>query len=630
MAVLGLAIVLFPVVSVGWAQKVPPSDTLLPNTTRGYFSVPNMSGLSDRWNKTQLGQLIKDPAMKAFVEDLRRQFDERWSGAREKLGFTLDDLRGLSGGEVSGALIQPGPEQVASVLLVDVTGHRKETDALLEKISANLKKQEATLSQDEVSGVKVKVFALAKPHGKGSDEPQLYAIFFLKGDLFGVCDHLDVAKGILARAGGKSGGSLAEAPAYQAVMKRLKADAGKEVSQVRWFIQPMGYLEVLRTARPEPQRRRGRTMLDVLRAQGFTGLRGAGGTLDFAVDGYEMVHRTAVFAPPPREKSMKMLKFPNATEFAPQRWVPGAVANYCTFYVDVSNAFEKLGPMVDELINEGKPGLWQDMVDGFRDNPNGVKIDLRKELVAHLGNRVTIVADYELPITTTSERLLFAIEVKNEKAVAAALTKLFKNDREMRRQELKEFDGRVIWESVPEDEAKVPEVRLELPGLGPDADKPPRTLPSRQGALMPNQAITVAHGHLLIASHLSFLKKVLGKIPDRDTLTRSVDYRLISKGLAKSGGAQRMAENFAKTDEQYRPTYELIRQGKMPESETLLGRLLNTFLGVGKKGVPRKQEIEGSKMPEFDFVRRYLGPAGLYAVSEENGWFIKGFLLPKQ
>jgi hypothetical protein len=588
-----------------------------------------MSSLSDHWNKTQLGQLVKDPAMKAFIEDLRRQFNERWSGARERLGFALEDLQGLPGGEVAGALIQPGPEQVASVLLVDVTGHRKEADALLEKVSANLKKQGATLSQHEVSGVKVKEFALAKAHGKGSDEPQLYAIFFLKDDLLGVCDDLEVAKGMLARALRKSGGSLAEVPAYQAVMKRLKADAGKEVAQVRWFIQPMGYLEVLRAARPESQRRRGRTMLDVFRAQGFTGLRGAGGTLDFAVDGYEMIHRTAVFAPPPREKSMKILKFPNATEFSPQPWVPGAVANYCTFYVDVHNAFENLGPMVDELYNEGKPGFWNDILAGLHTDPNGPKINLRKELVAHLGNRVTIVADYELPITPTSERLLFAIEAKDEKAVAAALTKLFKNDREMRRLDL---EGRVIWESVPEDHSAEQVVDVQgLPPLGPDTGKPPRALPSRQGSLMPNEALTVAHGHLLVASHLSFLKKVLGKIPERERLTSAVEYKLVAKATAKmAGDRKKMADNFAKTDEQYRPTYELIRQGKMPESETLFGRLLNTFLGPGKKGVPRKQEIEGSKMPEFDYVRRYLGPAGLYATSEENGWFIKGFLLPKQ
>ena len=33
--------------------------------------------------------------------------------------------------------------------------------------------------------------------------------------------------------------------------------------------------------------------------------------------------------------------------------------------------------------------------------------------------------------------------------------------------------------------------------------------------------------------------------------------------------------------------------------------------------------------PEFDLVRRYLGPSGLFTKSEDNGWFITGCLLTK-
>jgi hypothetical protein len=94
--------------------------------------------------------------------------------------------------------------------------------------------------------------------------------------------------------------------------------------------------------------------------------------------------------------------------------------------------------------------------------------------------------------------------------------------------------------------------------------------------------------------------------------------------------AEKAAQTFGRTDEQTRATYELIRQGKMPESETMLGRVLNTVFGAGKKGVPRKQEVDPRKMPDYEFVRRYLGPAGMQVVSEPDGWFFKGVLLPKK
>jgi hypothetical protein len=44
----------------------------------------------------------------------------------------------------------------------------------------------------------------------------------------------------------------------------------------------------------------------------------------------------------------------------------------------------------------------------------------------------------------------------------------------------------------------------------------------------------------------------------------------------------------------------------------------------------REQSIDGSKLPDFQAVRRYLGPAGLFSRSEDDGWFMTGVLLNKQ
>jgi hypothetical protein len=148
--------------------------------------------------------------------------------------------------------------------------------------------------------------------------------------------------------------------------------------------------------------------------------------------------------------------------------------------------------------------------------------------------------------------------------------------------------------------------------------------------LMPHAAVTAAHGHLLIASHLDFLKKILPQLAAREQLARDVDYRLVNGTLLQFAPPEHCLEAFSRTDEEYRPTYELIKLGKMPESETMLARILNAIAGPTKKGVGRKQRINGSKMPDFQIVRRYLGPAGMEMTSEANGWFVKGFMLPKQ
>jgi len=157
---------------------------------------------------------------------------------------------------------------------------------------------------------------------------------------------------------------------------------------------------------------------------------------------------------------------------------------------------------------------------------------------------------------------------------------------------------------------------------GPDAEEEPK--------LLPNRVVTVAHDHLFVASHIDFLKEVLKLAPQRQTLGGCVDYRVVDMTIQRMGITKSCARMFSRTDEEYRPTYELIRQGKMPKSETILGRLLNAMFGTGKKGVERPQKIDGSKLPDFDTIRRYLGPAGLIVTTEETGWFFKGFTLSKE
>jgi len=136
---------------------------------------------------------------------------------------------------------------------------------------------------------------------------------------------------------------------------------------------------------------------------------------------------------------------------------------------------------------------------------------------------------------------------------------------------------------------------------------------------------------LLISSHRDFLAAVLQPRATRATLARNPDYARVAEILNKQGIPDRCAWSFALTDEKYRPTYEMIRAGKMPVSRSVLGRILNAILvNEQTDRTVRQQAIDGKSLPEFDAVRRYLGPAGLIIATEPTGWFLKGFTLHKQ
>ena len=65
------------------------------------------------------------------------------------------------------------------------------------------------------------------------------------------------------------------------------------------------------------------------------------------------------------------------------------------------------------------------MVDAFREDSLGPQIDLDRDLIAHLGQRTTVVTDYREPILGHGERFLLAVEVTDPLPVASAVYRLY-------------------------------------------------------------------------------------------------------------------------------------------------------------------------------------------------------------
>jgi len=616
------------------AMAARPSDSLLPNTTKGYLSVTNVNRLIDRFNATQVGKLAQDPMMAPFAKDIKRQLREKFFKTRNRLGVDLADLKDVATGEASAALVGlRGGASAASVVLADVTGHEKQAEALLAKIDRKLRGDGATRKVYAAHGGQLTVYTFPKR----GDRPAEQAAFFLHEGMLGATNNRGVAEAILGRFSGNAHDCLARHPGYRGVMDRCRADAGESVPEMRWFIEPFGFVDAIRAADPAYTRRRGQDLAKILAGEGFDAIEGIGGYVSFLVDDrYEIMHRTMVFAPPVEKKkeggdnyrrAARMLDFPNGGPLAPASWIPREVALYASFNWKTHKAFDASETLVDAMI--GQQGAFQDILDGIREDQVGPQIDLRTELVGHLGSRLTVIADYELPITPQSERWLCAVESTNETELASTIQRTMETDPNAIRHE---FHGHVVWE-ITEDETDLPELSIESPALSPLATGAPQAATDAQGdegeRSLPSSAVAVAYGHLLIASHFDFLVKVLVESQQRETLAASADYRLVAADSAKVGPQEICFRLFSRTDDAYRPTYELIRTGRMPEAESLLGKFLNSVLG-DEDDVLRQPQIDGSKLPDFEMVRRYLGPGGMTVHSEPNGWFAVGFMLNKE
>ncbi len=619
----------FPVVvlvaGVESRAAVPPAENLLPNTTKGFLTAASMDVLRDSWNKTQIGQLMQDEAMKPFVEDFQRQMQDKWLKTHQKLGITWDDLQEVPSGEVALGLILPSATEAAAVIVANVAGHEKQTASLLEKINRNLTSQKATRHTRKVGSVVLTVFDVPKTE----DEAARQVAYFVNADLLAAADNLKVLEGILARQEGNKADSLATLNAFSAITKRCQKGAGDLAPHARWFVEPFGYADAIRVANDQP-RKKGTDMLKILKEQGFTAIQGIGGFVNFNVEPYEMLHRTFVFAPGNSNGerftlAARMLDFPNGGEFIPPNWVPRDVATFAAFNVNTKNAFESSKTLVNAVVGDE---VFEDVLDSIRTDENGPQIDIRRDVIALLGNRMSVISDLQLPVTPKSERMLVAVDTTDQARLAAVIKKWMESDPDTRRRLI---NGHEVFEVVDE-KADLPMVTIEnSPAIGNSLVKPEEQEEEKEEkALMPNSAVTVAHGHLFVATHIDILAKVLAPVEERELLSNSADYHRVQVELTKlAGGAEQFAQVFTRTDDAYRGTYELVRAGKMPEAESMLGKMLNNLLGETKEGVLRQQRIDGSKLPDFDVARRYLGPAGVTATAEADGWFAVGFTLSK-
>lgn len=612
------------------ARAAVPSETLMPLSTRGYASIGDINELCEKWNQTQMGQLVQDEAMQPFIEDLKNQLKRKITGLREKLGLEWSDLRGVAGGEIGLGLVERENDRAAVALVVDVSDHRTEMDALLVKVNKVLTKRGAAKKVTDVSGTTMTTYTVPAKEEGGIEQT---AVYFVKDDMLCASDNRAEAEEMLRRFDGAVGNRLADFQPYQVTMSRCQDESEGLEPHIRWFVDPFGYARAVRSLAVSNEKSRSKDYVKILGDQGFDAIQGLGGHVSMAVGGaFELLHRTSVYAPPIPDLAdkyrlaMRMMEFPNSNNLHAQDWSPRELATYRTFNCDLANAFENVDTLFDAML--GYEDAFANVLEGLERDPYGPQIDVRKDFVDHLGNRVTLVTDYEVPITPKSERFLFVIEVTDEEAIAATVKKFMASDPNAVKTL---FQGKTVWE-LQEAQEEIPELDIAVSDL--DLLEPAEVAPgeSGKGKAFSTSAVCVADGHLFIASHIDFLKEIFSLDTPQSKLETAGDYREVDNALSQLSSGEASARFFVRTDEAYRPIYELLRQGKMPESETLLGRLLNRLLSPPDdegEGILREQKIDGRQLPDFEMVRRYFSPAGTVVRSNDDGWIIVGATLSK-
>jgi len=483
-------------------------------------------------------------------------------------------------------------------------------------------------------------------------------------------DHRAVMQDILNRFENPGDDNVAAIPAYQSAMEHCQQAAGDTQPQIRWFVEPFGYAKTIQAAAGvNPQ---GKNFHELLIGQGFGALKGAGGWVHVAEGDHEFRHHTWVSAPAATDAiaaqiaketaaaeagierdpriaakesdkyvlAMRMLDFPNSENQKPQAWIPNTVSTYSTINWNMKEAFEFAKTLVNEYLDsEEGQDLFEEILKGIAHDVNGPQLDIRDEFIAYLAGRMSVITDYREPIDVDSNQWMAIIAVTDSAAVEKAIAKFMAAEPNKHE---RVFQGQRIWEILNEEEDVDIEIELEIEfgedGFGAFGDEGFGDLGEDEASeeegtigeqpLISTWAITVsADGHVLIASSADFIEVIIQQQDDANLLSAE-DYVRIETELNEMGAASASMRMFTRLDDKHHPNYELIRQGKLEHSQTMMGKILSRLMG-SSDGDKTVQKIDVSKMPEFAAVTKYLGPSGTFVRTDDGGWFASGVVLRK-
>jgi hypothetical protein len=624
------------------AAGLAPSEKVFPDTTLAWMSVRDPQAFRERFDRSPYGQLIADPAMKAFVDGLKEQISKNGKQRLAKLGLTLDDLAEVVGGEIAAAAIQPAEGRLATVLVVDTTGKEEQARKLVDTLGSRLLERKAQKVTVPGAPAELVVYQLppAEDERDQTNPRERRVAFALAPSALVVGDDAaQVGQAFAVLEQGRADG-LVTLEAFKAVESRCAPAVPAAAAPLRWFVKPLPFAAAWRKANPPREKRKGPDYVEILGRQGFDAVQAAGGLLVFSDGGHSMRHHSFVYAPALEgrdagsvdrfDRAARMLRFPTAAEIVPPEWVPQDVGGWTALQWDIQTAFTSAETLVDDIV--GDKGVYDDVIASLKEDPDGPQIDVEQDLVACLDGRITVINGHVEPLGTDADRIVIALGCADEAKVAATIAKVMNADADMQKIEL---GGQPAWELIDRSHA-IPKLEVETPGgavtHADDEDegaKRRQRLRDKEEKLLPHSTVAVARGHLLIASHRDMLERVLTAEGGPGQLGSADDFKVMTAELARYAAGEKAARSFGREDVSIRPTYELLRQGSMPKAQSVFGQLLNGLLGDGKPGTVREQRVDGSTLPEFDVVRKYFGTVGTALEAFPDGWRLTGVALPR-
>jgi hypothetical protein len=565
------------------APAAAPPENALPDSTFVFVKVKNVASLREAFRQSQFGQLVNDPALKPFRDDIIEKLDraEGSKDFKEKLGVSIGELLNMPQGTAMLAVVgkENGDVPVTFVLSIDAGQKASSMSDVMTRLTKIREDAGDKIEPVRFKNLTIQVITPKTKDNKDDGPPQPM-VWTREGSVFYFGSDVDTVKDLIANAGGREG-SLASSETYLKAVKKVGSDA-----PIIWYADVAKFLQILpkiaaKSRNPEAFQQ----VEPLLGLLGLNGLKAVAGSYSLNTGNYDSVAKVFVSAPKPLTGLLKAFTLPQAN-LRPEPWVPSTVASYSTVSWDLDNAYTA----INDLANSIQPGVLNVLEQNLVGPNGGEPLNLKKDIFGPLGNRITTITDFKKPVTEESQRSLFAIALDDTQAFQETLGKLINLSSLTPKK--REFQGTTIYDF---DLQELGNANIQVKGL----------------------SVAIAKNTLFISSEPTLLEQVLRG--GGSSLGENQSYSEVAKEYPEKTSTM----SFARPEESARVSYDMLKSGALEKA----------LQGLGANGGADVSEIfkfiDKDKLPDFSVFAKYLSQGGGYSQQDEDGFTMTNFTLRK-
>lgn len=599
------------------AQDLPKAVDLFPASTQAFASLPNASGFLKNWKQTELGRLADDEQMKDFWANQQEELRRRLASAGWQLSLKIEDLENLCSGQTALGLIsrpEVTEKPFSLALVIDVAGREEVLEKFFQRVSSDMESQKGTLKTIDASGIEVKHYSIPKLAADGRARDSFFAVS--KNQLL-IADDLRSIEELIASQANPPEDSLGKSQLYTDVQERIVRD--DHSAEIEYFVQPLGLGKLLRSISVQKGKKQV-DLLKLLEEQGFGSILAAAGSVQLAKEDLDMHHQGFILREEEIPEAVQILDFPNQKALVPPAWISAGSASVMGFSWNFTEAFPKLRGIVDAYIGDAQ---FDEILDQIKNDPQGPQIDIRKEILPHIGQEFYTVTEIIEPITPDSKRSLICIKLNDpENKLYGVLNRYSKSEPGSSIEDIGDFR---IWKFSNEEEGEEV-IEFNNPGSKNSKEEEEEEKP-----LLNKWGVCIINGYFVFASNPDSLIQVIENAKneaihgDFEKIESVQAVRAMQAKLLSAEGHCFSEIDLA--DRSAEMQYELFRQGILPQSRSLMAIIAERILKTDKS---KPQEFQGNKLPPYEQVKHFFTPRGLVVRTEKDGWGIDAFILGKK